>query len=212
MKPAAQRCLALLCGLLAVATALSGWVAVDERLAWEVDVVREVQGWAFPGKRLSDVVRSATGTQVVLVSGAVAAVALWMLGLRRDAVALGALLILLPFVQAGLKDLVDRPRPSEDLVDIRGSITSESFPAGHVMSPTVLYGYLLYVAAMRARSWLAARWVVGVLCVVVLGLTGIVNVWLGVHWPTDVVGGYAWGAVLVLAGVATGTYFADRSR
>jgi undecaprenyl-diphosphatase len=35
----------------------------------------------------------------------------------------------------------------------------------------------------------------------VLSLTGVVNVWLGVHWPTDVIGGYAWGAVMVLPAI-----------
>ena len=39
---------------------------------------------------------------------------------------------------------------------------------------------------------------------VVLALTGIVNVWLGVHWPSDVLGGYLWGAVLLLPAVAAG--------
>ena len=40
----------------------------------------------------------------------------------------------------------------------------------------------------------------------VLVLTGPANVYVGVHWPSDVVGGYAWGAVLVLPLV-----YADRT-
>ncbi len=32
----------------------------------------------------------------------------------------------------------------------------------------------------------------------VLALTGPANVWLGVHWPSDALGGYAWGALLLL--------------
>lgn len=83
-----------------------------------------------------------------------------------------------------------------------GGITSESYPAGHVMSPTVFYGYLLVTVAARERLPSLLRVFVGAVCAVVLSLTGIANVWLGVHWPSDVVGGYVWGAVLVLFGLA----------
>jgi membrane-associated phospholipid phosphatase len=37
----------------------------------------------------------------------------------------------------------------------------------------------------------------------VLLLTGIVNVYLGVHWPTDIAGGHLWGLVLLLPGLGT---------
>jgi membrane-associated phospholipid phosphatase len=46
------------------------------------------------------------------------------------------------------------------------------------------------------------RWLLILPLVAVLVLTGIVNVHLGVHWPTDVLGGYLWGIVLLLPGLA----------
>jgi undecaprenyl-diphosphatase len=107
----------------------------------------------------------------------------------------------LPLLQAGIKDLIDRPRPTEDVADLRAGYTSESFPSGHVMSPTLLYGYALWLAAtdrlpaiVRALRWPLVAW-----SVAVLALTGFVNVWLGVHWPSDVIGAYAWGGVLAAA-------------
>jgi undecaprenyl-diphosphatase len=201
--------------LLALALALSLWAAVADVPGWERNVVRDVQSWSLPGERLSDAVRSVTGTTAVLMTGAVVAGLLWLSGARREAVTLALVLVALAFAQPFIKDAVDRPRPAAPVADVRGSVTSESFPAGHVMSPTVLYGFVLWMSAdgrLRLRlsslSGLAVSGVVRVLrplidawCVAVLALTGIANVWLGVHWPTDVLGGYAWGAALAAAGV-----------
>ena len=69
--------------------------------------------------------------------------ALWLLGWRQQAVLLVAGVAVMALLQSGLKDLVDRPRPTADLVELRAGFSSPSFPAGHVMSPTVLYGFLL---------------------------------------------------------------------
>ena len=191
--------------LLAGAVALSVLAAREPRLPGDLSITREVQGWPFPGTTLSDGVRAVTATEVVLGSGGALAAGLWLTGLRRPALALAVGLVVLPFLQQGLKDLVDRARPSPDLVELRAGFSSPSFPSGHVMSPTLLYGFVLYLCwrlplprgvALAGALWSAA----------VLSLTGPVNVFLGVHWPSDVLGGYAWGLVLLLPvlGVAGG--------
>jgi undecaprenyl-diphosphatase len=93
--------------------------------------------------------------------------------------------------------------------EIRADITSPSFPSGHVMSPTVLYGYMLALCA--TRPWQRVVCIgAGAACAAVLALTGVVNLWLGVHWPADVVGGYLWGATLVLAAMLASRAIARR--
>jgi undecaprenyl-diphosphatase len=189
--------------VLAGAVALSIVVAIDDVLPGDARALREVQTWAFPGDGLSDVVRAVTTTWVVLLTGIGASVALWLAGMRREAIALAVVILVLPFLQAGIKDVVDRPRPSPAMFEVRGSVTSESFPAGHVMSPTALYLPLLAWSLRTGwHPWL--RVAVVAWCIAVLALTGIVNVWLGVHWPTDVIGGYMWGAALALPAIAFG--------
>jgi undecaprenyl-diphosphatase len=186
--------------LIAATVALTMWVAFDDVLLNEDAWVREVQAWAFPGDTLSKIVRAATTTPVVLITGSCFAVALWLAGARREALALAAILVVLPLAQSGIKDIVDRPRPSSGYgIDVRASAGSPSFPAGHVMSPTVLYGYLLALCVLRGLPGPLAPLTIAVAIwsAAVLALTGIVNVWLGVHWPSDALGGYLWGAVIV---------------
>ncbi len=204
-----SRRIALICSWLALlgcATVLSVLAAQHDTLPGDVRIMSWAQGRAFPGETLSDIIRAFTTTEVVLATGAVTAVLLWATGRRWEAGLLALGLVLLPLLQGGLKELVDRPRPAEPLVGLRAGFSSESYPAGHVMSPAYLYGFLFYLAVTRTLPRVL-NYVVGVGAGLVIVFAGPPNVWLGVHWPSDVLGGWAWGLalaglmVIVLAGV-----------
>jgi len=183
--------------LLAASLALSVLAASHDRLPGDLSIMSWAQDRALPGMDVSRAARAIGSTEVVLGTGAAAAVALWLARRRREALLLGLGLVVLPLLQYGLKELVDRPRPSEELVDLRAGFSSPSFPSGHVMSPALLYGFLLYLSLRtQANAWLRAA-VAGVALLMLL-FSGPANVYVGVHWPSDVLGGYAWGLVLLL--------------
>jgi undecaprenyl-diphosphatase len=183
--------------LLGASIALSVLVARHDTLPGDVAITSWAQDQPFPGQRFSEFLRAVTTTQVCLIAGAGAVVALALLRRWPEAVALAIAIVVLPLMQAGLKDLIDRPRPVEPLVELRAGYSSESFPAGHVMSPTVLYGMLLWYA-VRPGLPSMLRVGVAVWSAFVLVFAAPPNVWLGVHWPSDVLGGWAWALVIVL--------------
>jgi undecaprenyl-diphosphatase len=166
-------------------------------LPGDLDLTEWVQDWPQPAETASEAIRAVTGTEVAIAAGAVLAVALfaarrpWLAGL--DAV----LFSVLPFAQRAVKVLVDRPRPSAELVDIRGVGTSPSFPSGHVLSGTVLFGAIVVLgwALPLPMAW---RWAITAVAIVMAIAGGFANVYEGVHWPSDVLGGWAWAAVLLL--------------
>jgi membrane-associated phospholipid phosphatase len=96
-----------------------------------------------------------------------------------------------------IKACFQRVRPQGGIVHL----TSWSFPSGHSMGSVVVYGMLAYVLLLAVRDRWARRAIVGGLFMLV-GAIGFSRVYLGAHWPTDVVGGFAAGTAW-LAGCIT---------
>jgi undecaprenyl-diphosphatase len=100
-----------------------------------------------------------------------------------------------------LKDLAERPRPTDDLVQVSAQANGFSFPSGHVLGSVLLWGFLCYLAA-KTIPHRGLRLGVQALCLSILVLTGLQRIYAGAHWPSDVLGGYAWGLALVLPAAA----------
>ena len=87
----------------------------------------------------------------------------------------------------------DRPELLEPVLVEHGF----SFPSGHSALGMVAYG-VLGVLISRSRLRPGVRRAVIVALLALVGLIGLSRVWLGVHYPTDVIAGWAAGAVIVL--------------
>ncbi|MGR8011957.1 phosphatase PAP2 family protein [Streptomyces hypolithicus] len=113
-------------------------------------------------------------------------------------------------VQQGLKWAVGRERPVwQDPVD---SAHFASWPSGHAMTAVVTFGLLLWLLTVRGagRGLRATVLLVGVVSGVGVGVT---RLYLGVHWASDVAGGWLLGAAVVAASaVAYGRLTASQER
>ncbi|MHB8575258.1 MAG: phosphatase PAP2 family protein, partial [Dehalococcoidia bacterium] len=103
----------------------------------------------------------------------------------------------LRIVDSLVKVFVNRPRPSATLVHVTENGKESSFPSGHVFSAVLLYGVLLVLIEMLPLPRVARR-SLQTLCAVVAVLMGPARVYAGMHWPSDVLGGYLWGGLLLL--------------
>jgi undecaprenyl-diphosphatase len=94
-----------------------------------------------------------------------------------------------------LKDTFDRPRP--DIVPDATYARGPSFPSGHAMMSAIVY-LSLGVAIARLNRRKAVKAYSVILAVFLTILIGVTRVYLGVHWPTDVLAGWVAGGVWAL--------------
>ncbi|NOU76943.1 phosphatase PAP2 family protein [Paenibacillus sp. LMG 31458] len=89
-----------------------------------------------------------------------------------------------------LKDLFQRDRPvGMWLIEENGF----SFPSGHAMVSSLFYGLIGYLLWVNVRKIWKAAWLIPVVTIVVVVCIGLSRIYLGVHYPSDVLAGFAAG-------------------
>lgn len=96
-----------------------------------------------------------------------------------------------------IKKVIDRARP--DILPLIEK-TTESFPSGHATSATIFYGMLgLVLLLITKKYWEKA--VIGLAVLLLIGFILMTRIYLGVHFPTDVIGGFLYGMASVFISV-----------
>ncbi|MFO0845717.1 MAG: phosphatase PAP2 family protein [Gemmataceae bacterium] len=196
-------------GLVAVMTVA---VAQNESpyFNWDLRVSQAVQSTSSPGvERLMRAV-SLAGDNLFLSGALVGLASLGLVALRarREAAFLLGVVLVGQGLKVGLKNLIGRPRPSADVVNVLLEDVKEvySFPSGHTVHYVVFFGFLCYLTFSLVKiPWL--RWPLLTLFGGLVVLVGVARVYLGAHWVSDVVGGYLLGGAVLAAGV--GLYHRD---
>ena len=138
------------------------------------------------------------GAYVTLGLGGIVALWLWLRGMRGRAVLLVVMVIGERLTMDGLKLLVGRPRPSIDAHPV--ATHSSSFPSGHATNTMAVFVGIALFAAPPAYRRPAV-----IVAVAMSLLVGSTRPYLGVHWPSDVIGGWALGLIAVWIAVHSGT-------
>ncbi|WOD40221.1 phosphatase PAP2 family protein [Nodosilinea sp. E11] len=97
----------------------------------------------------------------------------------------------------GLKLFFSKPRPQ-----LWPQLITEhtySFPSGHALGSMVLYGFSSYLLVQYFPQW---RGLIYGLATLLIGAIGLSRIYLGVHWPTDVLAGYAIGFLWISGCIA----------
>ncbi|MFE9625150.1 phosphatase PAP2 family protein [Streptomyces sp. NPDC006527] len=201
-RTAARTGLALgLCSLLLLILVWAEWHPL---MSVDGDVSRTTHRWAVADPDVTQTFRILTDWvwDPLTMRLLCAAVAVWLVW-RRSAWWTAAWLVTTSAVgtllQQGLKAAVDRARPVwTDPVD---SAHYAAFPSGHALTATVVLGLLLWLLYRHGVGRVVWRTAVAVAVVSVVGV-GLTRVWLGVHWPSDVLGGWLMGTAVVALAIA----------
>lgn len=125
------------------------------------------------------------------------AVFFWAISKKQGFIMASTLLVSL-YLNTFLKMIFHTPRPFEVLSNLQGkrleTATGYSFPSGHTQGASSFYATLIYLFKNRLLR---------ILCILAIFLVGVSRLYLGVHWPVDVLGGW-------ILGIGTVWYIASR--
>ena len=175
---------------------LALWVRSHKTSLREVILTRFFQRNQKSWKRKAiTVLNTFTGSSVFLnILVVPIAVVLWRMRLRAESLAVLSSCWLGALVRTMLKQAVHRPRPNKELVHVTSQSQGKSFPSGHTASSVCLWGWICALAFLyrdKIQPSLRALFIIPALFAVI---TGPARVYLGDHWPTDVLGGYLFGS------------------
>lgn len=169
----------------------------DNVLGWDLSFAQWIQRWqgGFGDflYRIGDVLGTtslaAAITVIVLIIAAV-----------RKQVQISVFLILvllLRLLGTQLKPFFDSPRPTADHLRLLETFDGTGYPSGHSMTVAMVASMLVLIARHYLRDNRINR-AVTALSLLAVVLVGWSRIWAGAHWPSDVLGGWAFGIALVL--------------
>ena len=188
-------------GLLIAAFALWGFYEIAEEVleretqSLDTRVLLTIRQWHTPFlDRLMVIITNIGNPLVLLVASLLLAAFLLWRKQRAETVTLAIAAIGALGLNTVLKNLFARARP--ELWQRTVAVNFYSFPSGHAMMSVVVFGIIGYLLATHVPRWRVA---IALLTVLLVGAIGFSRLYFGVHWPTDIVAGYAAGTVWLVA-------------
>jgi membrane-associated phospholipid phosphatase len=150
---------------------------------------------------MTTLLRAATGLGGEVGLGAIVAVVVAALLVRKErasAIFVVVTAVAGALLNLGLKMIFARARP--DLAAALAVARSYSFPSGHAMSYFITFGAFCYIALRQPWPWAAKSAGLAIALTIVV-LVGVSRVYLGVHWASDIAGGWSAGTVWLASAV-----------
>lgn len=171
------------------------WVSTFDRILIEVIQSQVTEGGAAVINVLTDIGGVSETTTVTII--------ITVILLFRRMYAAGIWFGLTVLLSAGMlvsmmKSAIGRERPD---IMVIATEQSMSFPSGHTTAATVFYGMLgLILILILKKLW--AKIVIGVIASLIILFVMLSRIYLGVHFPTDVLGGLSFGLAVIFISVS----------
>ncbi len=192
--------LVLLCAFLALAIFDTAICKTSLVIQFNMAVFSVINGarLRLPGLTGTVIAITNMGSELFLAP-VVAVLAIWLATRRlpREALWILAAAGSARFVGWAAKLLVQSPRPHLDIPPPIQYFSGYGFPSGHALTSAVIYGSITLLVIRRSGSG-AIRITAALVCMLLVLAIGMSRIYLGAHWPNDVLGGYLYGISTLL--------------
>lgn len=175
---------------------LTGLVHFYPTLIFDVKISREVQEGGTGLLPLMEFI-SFFGIPIVgFLLTSLTTFVFYIFSFRRE-----ALFVLSTFIFDGMNALIKlvihRPRPTDTFISVYQQLTDPSFPSGHVVHYVVFFGFLVAAMIVPPNVPRILKWIVVPFSLGLIVLVSVSRIYLGAHWATDVIGGYCLGFLML---------------
>ena len=191
------RALGIIMLLLALFSGLAFFARSPVLLRFDTLITRAIQSGHSDTRDYVAFLITTLGNGVFLTLLCVAS-ACFLYRYKRPRAALFSLLTLLGLpLNMLLKEIVHRPRPTNSLVRILFYERGDSFPSGHAMGSTIVYGFLAYLTWTYITDLARRRFWTAVLIVTPIAIS-FSRIYIGAHWFSDIIGAWIFGLIVLL--------------
>jgi len=175
-------------------------VLEKDTLYFDQQMANFIYIWRNPGLTKIMIFITNFGAQYMMVIFVLAVIFLIWRKHKRDALSLVIILVMGVIINLSLKQVIQRPRP---VISPLIAESSYSFPSGHAMNSSVFYlAMSFYVYHLTKRKKLSLLVTMGSIALIIL--IGLSRIYLGVHYPSDIVAGYVVGAWWLVTAILIG--------
>lgn len=169
---------------------VSAWIT--PYFQWDLSFTLFIQSLELPAVRNTSYFLHEIGQPILATLGLITLAGVFLLINRRAPAVLVVATVIPNALNQGIKSIIARPRPDESIVQVLVESGSNSFPSGHLVHFTVLLGILMYLI-MSSNASRQVKLLATFSAAAVISAISLARVYLGAHWPSDVIGGVLWG-------------------
>lgn len=179
---------------------------------------RPIQTWAFHLQSSSGLtyffshMTNIFGDKGGIIVAVLLALVLYLLFKQKEAtIWFAATVVLSLALNTVIKAIIGRERPDIHRLAACANEAGKSFPSGHSIFATIIFGSIFFICLGKLKNR-SSKILLGILCIILIALIMFSRIFVGVHYPSDTIGGFLEGISILLLTYPTYIKYQEKSK
>lgn len=179
---------------------------------------RPIQTWAFHLQSSSGLtyffshMTNIFGDKGGIIVAVLLAMVLYLLFKQKEAtIWFAATVVLSLALNTVIKVIIGRERPDIHRLAAFANEAGKSFPSGHSIFATIIFGSIFFICLGKLKNR-SSKILLGILCIILIALVMFSRIFVGVHYPSDTIGGFLEGISILLLTYPTYIKYQEKSK